>query len=41
MSPRELKVLSVLFRQRGNAVSRDALLNEVWGVIITGPLSIS
>jgi DNA-binding response OmpR family regulator len=32
MSPRELKVLSVLFRERGNAVSRDALLNEVWGV---------
>jgi DNA-binding response OmpR family regulator len=25
-------VLSVLFRERGNAVSREALLNEVWGV---------
>ncbi|HEX8678623.1 MAG TPA: helix-turn-helix domain-containing protein, partial [Chthoniobacterales bacterium] len=30
--PRELKVLAVLFRERGNAVSRDALLNEVWGI---------
>jgi DNA-binding response OmpR family regulator len=27
-----MKVLAVLFRERGNAVSRDALLNEVWGV---------
>ena len=26
-----MKVLSVLFRERGNAVSREALLNEVWG----------
>jgi DNA-binding response OmpR family regulator len=32
LTPRELRVLSVLFRERGNAVSRDALLNEVWGV---------
>ena len=32
LTPRELKVLSVLFRERGNAVSREALLNEVWGV---------
>ena len=32
LTPRELKVLAVLFRERGNAVSRDALLNEVWGV---------
>ena len=32
LSPRELKVLSVLFRERGNAVSRENLLNEVWGV---------
>jgi DNA-binding response OmpR family regulator len=32
LSPRELRVLSVLFRERGNAVSREALLNEVWGV---------
>jgi DNA-binding response OmpR family regulator len=32
MSPRELKVLSVLFRDAANAVSREALLNEVLGV---------
>jgi DNA-binding response OmpR family regulator len=32
LTPRELKVLGVLFRERGNAVSRDALLNEVWGI---------
>jgi DNA-binding response OmpR family regulator len=32
LTPRELKVLSVLFRERGHAVSREALLNEVWGV---------
>jgi DNA-binding response OmpR family regulator len=32
LTPRELKVLAVLFRERGHAVSRDALLNEVWGV---------
>jgi DNA-binding response OmpR family regulator len=32
LAPREIKVLSVLFRERGNAVSREALLNEVWGV---------
>ena len=32
MTPRELKVMAVLFRERGNAVSRDALLNEVWGI---------
>ena len=32
LSPREMKMLSVLFRERGNAVSREALLNEVWGV---------
>ena len=25
-------MLSVLYRERGNAVSREALLNEVWGV---------
>ncbi|MFL6590251.1 MAG: response regulator transcription factor, partial [Chthoniobacterales bacterium] len=31
-SPRELKVLALLFRERGNAVSRETLLNEVWGV---------
>jgi DNA-binding response OmpR family regulator len=32
LTPRELKVLGVLFRERGNAVSRDAILNEVWGI---------
>lgn len=32
LKPRELKVLGILFRERGNAVSRDALLNEVWGI---------
>ena len=32
LSPREMKVLAVRFRERGNAVSREALLNEVWGV---------
>ena len=32
LTPRELKVLSVLYRERGNAVSRESLLNEVWGV---------
>lgn len=32
LTPREMKVLAVLFRERGNAVSRDTLLNEVWGV---------
>ncbi len=32
LSPRELKVLALLFRERGNAVSRDAILNEVWGI---------
>jgi DNA-binding response OmpR family regulator len=32
LTPRELKVLGVLFRERGNAVSRDTILNEVWGI---------
>ncbi|MBX2823301.1 MAG: response regulator transcription factor [Gammaproteobacteria bacterium] len=32
LKPRELKVLNVLFQNRGNAVSRDELLNQVWGV---------
>ena len=31
-TPRELKVLALLYRERGNAVSRDAILNEVWGI---------
>jgi len=32
LSPRELAVLVVLERERGNAVSRDRILNEVWGI---------
>jgi DNA-binding response OmpR family regulator len=32
LTPRELKVLAVLWRERGNAVARDAILNEVWGI---------
>jgi DNA-binding response OmpR family regulator len=32
LTPRELKVLSLLWRERGNAVSRERILNEVWGV---------
>lgn len=32
LTHRELKLLSVLFRERGNAVSRESLLNQVWGV---------
>ena len=32
LTPRELKVLAMLHRERGNAVSRDQILNEVWGI---------
>ena len=32
LSPRELKVLALLFRERGNAVSRETILGEVWGI---------
>jgi DNA-binding response OmpR family regulator len=32
LTPRELKVLAVLYRERGNAVSRETMLNEVWGI---------
>jgi len=32
LSPRELSVLTILYREQGNAVSRDQLLNEVWGI---------
>ncbi len=32
LSPRELKVLALLHRELGNAVSRDTILNEVWGI---------
>lgn len=31
-TPRELAVLALLYRERGNAVSRDRILNEVWGM---------
>ncbi len=31
LTPRELEVLTLLMRQRGNVVSRDRLLQEVWG----------
>ncbi len=32
LTPRELAVLALLYRERGNAVSRDRILNEVWGI---------
>ncbi len=32
LTPRELKVLALLHRERGRAVSRDSILNEVWGI---------
>ncbi len=32
LTPRELKVLSLLFHEKGNAVARNAILNEAWGV---------
>jgi DNA-binding response OmpR family regulator len=32
LTPRELKVLAVLFRERSNAVSREALQMKVWGI---------
>ena len=32
LTPRELRVLALLFRERGNAVSRETILNEVWGI---------
>ena len=32
LTPRELKVLALLFREKGNAVSREMILNEVWGI---------
>ena len=32
ITPRELKVLALLFREMGNAVARDTILNEVWGI---------
>ena len=32
VTPRELKVLGILYRERGRAVSRETILNEVWGI---------
>lgn len=32
LTPREMKVLALLHRERGNAVSRETILNEVWGI---------
>lgn len=32
LTPRELAVLTLLHRERGNAISRDKILNEVWGI---------
>jgi DNA-binding response OmpR family regulator len=32
LTPRELAVLALLHRERGHAVSRDRILNEVWGI---------
>lgn len=32
LTPRELSVLALLHRERGHAVSRDRILNEVWGI---------
>ena len=32
LTPRELKVLALLFRERGNAVSRETILREIWGI---------
>lgn len=31
LTPRELKIIALLFREAGNAISRDQILNEVWG----------
>ncbi len=32
LTPRELKVLTLLYQHRGHVVARDHLLNEVWGL---------
>lgn len=36
MTPRELKVLALLYSQRGNVVTRERILNEIWGVDYLG-----
>jgi DNA-binding response OmpR family regulator len=32
LTPREMSVLAILHQERGNVVSRDRILNEVWGI---------
>jgi DNA-binding response OmpR family regulator len=32
LTPRELSVLALLYRERGNAVSRDRIFSEIWGI---------
>lgn len=32
LTPRQLKVLGLLFQNRGHAVARENILNEVWGI---------
>jgi DNA-binding response OmpR family regulator len=32
LTPREFKVLALLYQHRGNVVSRENILNEIWGV---------
>jgi DNA-binding response OmpR family regulator len=36
LTPRELAVLALLHRHAGDAVSRDRILNEVWGIDYLG-----
>jgi DNA-binding response OmpR family regulator len=36
LTPRELSVLALLHRHAGDAISRDRILNEVWGVDYLG-----
>jgi Response regulators consisting of a CheY-like receiver domain and a winged-helix DNA-binding domain len=32
LTPRELSVLTLLYRERGHAVSRDRIFSEIWGM---------
>lgn len=36
LTPRELNLLEVFFRSKGEVLSRDTLLNEVWGIDYLG-----
>ncbi|HEY8902170.1 MAG TPA: response regulator transcription factor [Chthoniobacterales bacterium] len=36
LTPRELAVLALLYQHAGDAVSRDRILNEVWGIEYLG-----